>query len=149
MRSAAAICAGLLCLWLWVPAFAIDDEAPLQDPAQRALYDSLVHEVRCLVCQNQTVGDSTAPLAADLRREIRRMVEEGKTEEQIKSFLLERYGDFVLYRPRVQGNTLALWAAPAILLLIGVITLFRVTRRRSRLPADVDADAQSPEQGAG
>lgn len=148
MRIRAAV-AGGLCLWVWVSALAIDSDAPLADPAQRALYDSLVHEVRCLVCQNQTIGDSTAPLAADLRREIRRMVEEGRGEDEIKTFLLERYGDFVLYRPRVQGSTLALWAAPVVLLLIGAITLLRVTQRRAQLPADIDADVQSPDQGTG
>lgn len=130
----------LLCLLLPALLGAIDSEPPLANPAQRQLYDSLVHEVRCLVCQNQTIGDSTAPLAADLRREIRRMVEEGHSEAEIKNFLLERYGDFVLYRPRMQPATLLLWAAPVLLLLIGGMTLWRVTRRRAGLPADVDAD---------
>jgi cytochrome c-type biogenesis protein CcmH len=129
-------------VWLLLgsAAVAIDAEAPLEDPAQRQLYDSLVHEVRCLVCQNQTIGDSTAPLAADLRREIRRMVEQGRSESEIKSFLLERYGDFVLYRPRLQGSTWLLWVAPLLLLLVGGVTLLRITRRRAKLPADVDAD---------
>ena len=130
------------------PACAIDAEAPPADPAQRQLYDSLVHEVRCLVCQNQTIGDSTAPLAADLRREIRRMVEEGRSESEIKAFLLDRYGDFVLYRPRVQATTVLLWVAPLALLLIGAITLLRVTRRRARLPADVDADVPTADTGS-
>ena len=81
-------------------AGAIDTEAPIDDPAKEALYEDLIHEVRCLVCQNQSIGDSTAPLAADLRREIHRLVIEGRSEADIKSFLLERYGDFVLYRPQ-------------------------------------------------
>jgi cytochrome c-type biogenesis protein CcmH len=127
-------------LLLGSAAVAIDAEAPIEDPVQRQLYDSLVHEVRCLVCQNQTIGDSTAPLAADLRREIRRMVEQGRSESEIKSFLLERYGDFVLYRPRLQGSTWLLWVAPLLLLLVGGVTLLRITRRRAKLPADVDAD---------
>lgn len=82
------------------PASAIATEESLADPAQQAAYEHLTNEVRCLVCQNQTIADSTAPLAVDLRREIRRMLEAGQSEEQIKTFLLERYGDFVLYRPR-------------------------------------------------
>jgi len=137
-RYAAAIAlAGLLA---FAQSGAIDTEAPIEDPSKAALYDKLVQEVRCLVCQNQTVGDSTAPLAADLRREIRRLVLDGQSEEQIKVFLLERYGDFVLYRPRFQASTLVLWAAPLALLLLGVVTLGVILRRRASLPADVDAD---------
>jgi cytochrome c-type biogenesis protein CcmH len=121
-------------------ATAIDSEAPIADPARQELYEELIHEVRCLVCQNQTIGDSTAPLAADLRREIRRMVVEGRSEDDIKSFLLDRYGDFVLYRPRFQETTALLWLAPALLLAIGALTLGLIVRRRAVLPSDVDAD---------
>jgi cytochrome c-type biogenesis protein CcmH len=126
---------------------AIDAEGPPADPAQARLYDELIHEVRCLVCQNQTIGDSTAPLAADLRREIRRMVVEGRTEAEVEQFLLERYGDFVLYQPRFGGATALLWLAPALLLAIGGIVLARVVARRRGLPADRDADI--PESGPG
>lgn len=139
MRSTFA----LLCLWAIVaipPAWAVDAEPPIEDPGEKALYDELLHEVRCLVCQNQAVGDSTAPLAADLRREIRRMVLEGKSESDIKTFLLERYGDFILYRPQFKATTALLWLAPLLLLLIGAVALGRVLRRRAELPADVDAD---------
>lgn len=125
-------------------AQAIDTEPPLPDPVQRERYDQLVHEVRCLVCQNQTIGDSTAPLAADLRREIRRMVSEGRGEGEIKTFLIDRYGDFVLYRPRFQRTTLLLWLAPALLVAIGAVAMIRIVRRRARLPADVDADETAP-----
>lgn len=129
------------------PARAIDPEGPIEDPEQAVLYEQLIHEVRCLVCQNQTVGDSTAPLAADLRREIRRLVTEGRTEEEIKSFLLDRYGDFVLYRPRFQATTAVLWLAPVLLLLVGGLTLARILRRRAVMPSDVDAD--EPGRGDG
>jgi cytochrome c-type biogenesis protein CcmH len=132
----------LLLAALLVPAvtWGIAAEEPIADPEREQLYQQLIHEVRCLVCQNQTIGDSTAPLAADLRREIRRKVVEGSSEDDIKTFLLERYGDFVLYRPRLQSTTAVLWAAPVLLLLIGMLTLQRVLRRRSSLPSDVDAD---------
>lgn len=121
-------------------AFAIDTEAPLADERQEQIYQKLIHEVRCLVCQNQTIGDSTAPLAADLRREIHRMVAEGRSEADIEAFLLERYGDFVLYRPRFQVTTVLLWAAPLLLVVIGAVALGRAIRRRAALPIDVDAD---------
>jgi cytochrome c-type biogenesis protein CcmH len=121
---------------------AIDSEDALPDPAAAALYERLVSEVRCLVCQNQTVADSSAPLAADLRREIRRMVEEGRTAEEIETFLVERYGDFVLYKPRFIGPTALLWGAPLLLVVGGAIMLGFVLRRRRSLPTDHDADEE-------
>jgi cytochrome c-type biogenesis protein CcmH len=133
-----------------LPARAIAPEEALADPAQQAAYEHLTNEVRCLVCQNQTIADSTAPLAVDLRREIRRMLEAGQSEEQIKTFLLERYGDFVLYRPRWQTNTAMLWLAPGLLLLIGAAALWRIISRRTALPIPAedypkeDGDPPSP-----
>jgi cytochrome c-type biogenesis protein CcmH len=136
-----AAAAGVL---LALNAWAIDPEPVMEDPGRQALYDRLTHEVRCLVCQNQTVADSTAPLAADLRREIRTMVVEGKSEGEIKTFLLDRYGDFVLYKPQFKVTTALLWLAPALLLVIGAITLGMVLRRRASLPSDQDADENPP-----
>ncbi len=136
------LCAICVCL-LPLAATGIDTEAKLTNPAQLELYEGLIEEVRCLVCQNQTIGDSNAPLASDLRREIREMVAAGKTEEDIKQFLTERYGDFVLYRPRYGGPALLLWVAPAILLLIGVAMLARSLRRRSGLPLASESHDES------
>ncbi len=124
----------LLLLMLPLQAGAIDADAPIADEEQRLLYEDLIAEVRCLVCQNQTIGDSTAPLAADLRREIRGMVESGQSEGQIKDFLTERYGEFVLYRPRYTGSTAVLWIAPGALVLLGGVALWRVVRKRASLP---------------
>lgn len=115
-------------------AFGIDADERLADPEQAALYERLVDEVRCLVCQNQTIGDSSAPLAADLRREIREQVAAGRTEAEIKTFLTDRYGDFVLYRPRFAGPALILWLAPGILLAGGAWIFVRSLRRRAKLP---------------
>lgn len=121
-----------------LPAGAIDTDPKLADPVQQATYERLTSEVRCLVCQNQTIGDSSAPLAADLRREIRQLVESGRSEEEIKVFLLERYGDFVLYKPRFKASTAALWLAPVLLLLAGGLGLGRILRRRAALPVPAD-----------
>ncbi len=140
--------AGLVLVLLAAGAWAIDPEPVLADATRQALYERLTHEVRCLVCQNQTVADSTAPLAADLRREIHAMVAAGKDEEEIKVFLLDRYGDFILYKPRFQASTALLWLAPVLLLLAGMITLALVVRRRAALPSDQDAD-ENPSAGAG
>lgn len=131
----------LLCgLLLANAAVAVDSETPIKDPQRQALYEEIIHEVRCLVCQNETIADSTAPLAADLRREIRGMVVEGQSEDQIKTFLLNRYGDFVLYRPRFKESTALLWLAPVLLVALGALTLGLILRRRAGLPSDVDAD---------
>jgi len=121
-------------------AHAIDADTPIADREKAALYERLTEEVRCLVCQNQTVADSTAPLAADLRREIRKMVESGRSESEIKQFLTERYGDFVLYKPRFSGLSLLLWLAPVLLAFIGSWTLWRILRRRTALPVTTEEE---------
>jgi cytochrome c-type biogenesis protein CcmH len=115
-------------------AFAIDTELAFEDPEMQARYEHIIGEVRCLKCQNQTLKDSNAFLAADLRREIRRMIEEGLTDDEIYDFLVERYGDFALYNPRPTGKTLVLWIGPAVFLLVGAFVLFNIVRRRSAMP---------------
>jgi cytochrome c-type biogenesis protein CcmH len=117
-------------------AGAIGPEPAFEDPALEAEYQALIREVRCLVCQNQTIADSTAPLAADLRREIRELMANGASREDVVRFLVDRYGDFVLYRPPVQPTTWVLWAAPAVLSLLGLLVFARTVRRRLRQPID-------------
>ena len=132
---------GLLCmagLLLASTTWAIDTGQAFDDPELQARYEKLIEEVRCLKCQNQSIKDSNAFLAGDLRREIRRMISEGMTDDEIKDFLVVRYGDFALYRPRMSGKTLFLWIAPFALLLVGAYALFRVVRRRTALPIDDD-----------
>ena len=87
-------------------------------PEQEALYQSIVHEVRCLVCQNQSIAESNAELAKDLRIEIANQIKDGKTEQDIKNFLLNRYGDFVLYEPSFNKKTVFLWLSPLLLLFL-------------------------------
>jgi cytochrome c-type biogenesis protein CcmH len=112
-------------------ALAIDTEQAFDDPAMNERYRTLIREVRCLVCQNETIADSNAPLAADLRREIRNLMAEGATDREITAFLVARYGDFVLFRPPVQPNTWALWGAPFILLAIGGVVFVRILKSRA------------------
>jgi cytochrome c-type biogenesis protein CcmH len=102
---------------------------------QQERFKHLTEELRCLVCQNQNLADSDAPLAHDLRDEIFNMMQLGKTDDEIKSFLVERYGDFVLYRPPVKGNTLILWLAPGLILLIGAVVIAVSVSKRKRLLA--------------
>ncbi|MCH8335580.1 MAG: cytochrome c-type biogenesis protein CcmH [Proteobacteria bacterium] len=126
-------------LLISLTASAIDTGAAFEDPEMQARYENLISEVRCLVCQNQTIKDSNVFLAADLRREIRRMMTEGMTDAEIADFLVARYGDFVLYNPRKSGRTLILWITPAMLLGIGAFVIVRVVRDRMKMPIDDDA----------
>ena len=125
-------------------ALAIDTEKAFADPALQARYEHINRELRCLVCQNQTIADSNATLAQDLRREVREMIADGKSDDEIREFMIERYGDFVLYRPRMTGITLLLWATPVLLLLLGTFIGIRYVRRQAAL---ADADSDSPEAG--
>jgi cytochrome c-type biogenesis protein CcmH len=120
---------------------AAQEPLGFDDPAQEARYKALTEELRCTVCQNQNLADSDAPLAQDLRKEIHKMMTAGRSDAEIKTFLVERYGDFVLYRPPMQGNTLALWAIPGVLLFGGaVVVLFVVRGRNRRLAAQRQRD---------
>ena len=122
---AALLLAGVL------PAFAIDSEAPFQDSALQARYDALIHGFRCLVCQNETIADSDADLAADLRRQVHGMVAAGKSDTQIRAYLVDRYGNFVLYKPPLQASTWLLWSGPFVLLVICFAVLVRILKRRA------------------
>ena len=135
MNRYAVIC--LLAL-ISFPALAIDTGQAFDDPELQARYEKIIAEVRCLKCQNQSIKDSNVFLAADLRREIRNLIAEGKTDAEIAEFLVTRYGEFALYRPRVTGKTLILWLAPGLLLLGGLIVLWRVLQRRMSMPIDDD-----------
>lgn len=135
-------CIALLLLLSATAALSIDADKAFDDPELQARYEALIEEVRCLKCQNQSIKDSNAFLAADLRREIRRLLEEGKTNAEIYDFLVTRYGDFALYRPRFGGKTLVLWIAPAALLLVGAFMIGRIVRRRMALPIDDGAETE-------
>lgn len=134
-----------LALTLLAPAaIAIDTGEAFDDPVLQARYEKIISEVRCVTCQNQTIRDSNAFIAADLRREIRRLISEGKSDAEVTDFLVTRYGDFVLYRPRLAGKTLFLWIAPFFLILVGGVAIFRVVRHRMTLPIDDDAIEEGP-----
>lgn len=126
---------------LLLGASAVAQEPPrFDDPVQEQRYKDLTEELRCTVCQNQNLADSDAQLARDLRDEIYDMMVAGRSDDEIKTFMVERYGDFVLYRPPVQGNTFALWAIPGVLLLIGAIAVVFVVRGRNRRLAAARAE---------
>jgi cytochrome c-type biogenesis protein CcmH len=138
LRSA---CLALL-LGAAIPALAIDYEKAFDDPAMQARYEHINRELRCLVCQNQTIADSNATLAQDLRREVREMLVAGKTDDEIRTFMIERYGDFVLYMPRMTPVNYLLWAAPVLLLLLGTFVGIRYIRAQA-----AKTDEEGPEAG--
>lgn len=105
-------------------------------------YKKLISELRCLVCQNQNIADSNAALAQDLRRQVYEMIQQGKSEQDVKDYMLARYGDFVLYNPPLQAKTVLLWAGPIILLIIGLSLLYFYARRRNKEPEVVLSDNQ-------
>ena len=129
-------------------ASAVDTEPPLPDPDQQARYEGLIHELRCLQCRSQTLADSDVSLAADLRREVRRLIAEGKSDSEVKAFLTARYGDYVLFRPPLNQRTWILWLAPALLLVGGGLIAWRVVRHRTTLvpsdPEELDGGNKQP-----
>jgi cytochrome c-type biogenesis protein CcmH len=120
------------------PAFAKEAAPAAADPAAEARLMTLSSELRCLVCQNQTIADSNADLAVDLRNEIREKIQGGMSDAEIKDFMVARYGDFVLYRPPVKAITLLLWGGPFMLLAVGGGILFFNLRRRRQAVAEAE-----------
>ena len=132
----ARFCAALFA-WLVIFGACAKDAPPASaDPALEARMLAITAELRCLVCQNQTIADSHADLAVDLREQVREMLGKGRSDAEIVKYMTDRYGDFVLYRPPVKPTTLVLWYGPGVLLVGGLATLIIVLRRRSRLGDD-------------
>jgi cytochrome c-type biogenesis protein CcmH len=134
-----------------LPARAADAAPAAANPALEARMLRITAELRCLVCQNQTIADSHADLAIDLRQQVRELLDKGKTDAEIIAYMTDRYGDFVLYRPPFKPATALLWVGPAVLMVGGILVLGLVLRRRARLSADrfepdpdLDGDAADP-----
>lgn len=117
----------------FLPAVQAQVARPIEDPAIEARMKHLTKELRCLVCQNETLADSQAPLAEDLRREIREQIKAGKSDQEILAYATQRYGDFVLYNPPVKATTYLLWFGPFVLLISGTVLLYRYVKRRREL----------------
>ena len=132
-RLALALTVLLACGAAFAQPRDVQEPLTFDTPEQEARFKHLTEELRCTVCQNQSLADSDAPLAHDLREQLHELLMAGQTDEEIKSFLVDRYGDFVLYRPPVQGNTLILWVAPIVLLLIGFGVVYGVVRQRRKM----------------
>lgn len=119
-------------------ALAVDNTPPFADPQMQQRYLALTHEFRCVQCQNEALADSNVSLAADLRLEVHDLIQQGKTDDEIRDYLVARYGEFILFRPRMNLRNAWLWAAPGVLLLGGLVIAVRVIRRRAQLPITDD-----------
>ena len=139
MRSGVLL---VLLLLAPVPMQATIDAYPFPDETLERRYDALIAELRCPQCLNTNLAGSDAMIARDLRREVHRMLLEGRTDQEILTFMYERYGDFILYRPRVSGATLALWFGPLFLGLIAALIWWRVARS-PEVAAEISADEQA------
>jgi cytochrome c-type biogenesis protein CcmH len=120
----------LLLVFLSAPIAAKEAAPAAADPVLEKRVMTLAEELRCLVCQNQTLAESNAPLAEDLRNQVREKMRQGKSDAEVVAFLVERYGDFVLYRPPLKATTILLWFGPLLLLAVGFAVLMRRVRRR-------------------
>jgi len=138
--------------WAWLLALSI---LATGTPAKEALPNAddpqierrllaLTADLRCVVCQNESLAESRAPLAKDLRQEVRDLMRQGRSDREVVAYLTDRYGDFVLYRPRMTAGNFLLWAAPVLLLAIGIFAVVRVVRRRA---AETDTEPAGPEAG--
>lgn len=139
----AVIVALLLTLTLQL-AHAFDTAPAFEDPQMQRRYDHLIRELRCLQCRNYSIADSDVSLAADMRRKVRELMAEGKSDQEIKQYMAERFGDYVLYNPPITPRTWLLWSAPVLFVLMGAAAAIAVIRRKARLPQDdsaIDPDA--------
>lgn len=134
----------LLALVMAQVAFAIDPTT-IPDPAQQERYQRLTHELRCMQCLNQSIADSPVELAGELRQQVREMVMAGKSDDEIRDYMVARYGEFILFRPKFSARNLWLWLAPGVFLIIGAGIAVHIIRQRSAL---VDQDDQPVEEDA-
>ncbi len=121
----------------------MDANGQIEDHALQARFERITHELRCLVCQNESIADSNVELAGDLRRQVREMLIAGRSDDAIFGFMTDRYGEFVRFSPPLEPKTLLIWGAPFIVLLLGGAIIYRVARQRSRMPLD-DEPASGP-----
>lgn len=133
------LCLLMACLWL-VPAWAIDP-LPFESPAQEARFQALTADLRCVLCQNQSLADSNAPIAQDLRKQVFEQMQAGQSDEEIKAYLVDRYGDFVLYDPPFNTQNALLWLLPGLIVLFGTWMLWRHIKQRSTQQRTVKHDS--------
>src|ERR1700681_3053790 len=148
MKHVGLLILGLVCLVAAMGAVIAKEAQPNEDPKIEQRMKALTEQLRCLVCQNETLADSRADLAEDLRRQIREQMRAGKSDQEILAFLTDRYGDFVLYKPPVKRTTYLLWFGPFILLIGGTLVLYRYLKHRRELIQDKPLTAAERKRAA-
>lgn len=147
VRRLAPLCAALA-LMLCATAHAIDATPPFEDPVLQQRYIALIHELRCLKCQGENIADTPALFAQDVRRQVREMIAAGRSDQEIRDYLVERYGEIILLRPAFNARNAWLWISPGLFLVLGGIVAWRIVSQRRRLlaedtaPVDDDEDAE-------
>ncbi|PUA26421.1 MAG: cytochrome c-type biogenesis protein CcmH [Cellvibrio sp. 79] len=126
--------------------FAAIEVHEFDNEVDRQRYQTFIDEMRCPKCQNQNLAGTNSPVAMDLRRELELMIKDGKSDQEIVSFMVERYGEFILYRPRLTPATMLLWSAPVLLLVFGALLLLLIVRKRRRLATEVDTGLSQQER---
>lgn len=142
LRALPGLCL-LLCAQL---GFAAIDAHEFKSEVDRKRYQSFIDEMRCPKCQNQNLSGSDSPIAMDLRNELYLMIEAGKSDQEITQFMVERYGEFILYRPRLSPATILLWAAPVLLLALGALLLLLIVRKRRRMEVEAASGLSQQER---
>lgn len=142
MKRFVAVC--LLAATSSQVALAIDP-ARLQDPVQQQRYEALIHELRCLQCQGETIADTPAQFAVDIRRQVREMVQSGSSDQEVRQYMVDRYGQIILLKPQWSLANAWLWLAPALLLIGGVVVAWRVLGKRRELLATDDSEVSDEE----
>jgi len=137
-------CIGLLLISL--SSFSAIEVHEFDNDVDRKRYQTFIDEMRCPKCQNQNLAGTNSPIAMDLRRELELMIKDGKSDKEIVDFMVERYGEFILYRPRLSPATILLWGAPVFLLISGVIMLLLIVRKRRRIDVETNTGLSSAEQ---
>ena len=133
------------CLWSLV-AQAVIETYEFDSPVLRERYQQFTEELRCPKCQNQNLSGSNSPIAKDLRRELHKLLHDGYSDQQITDYMVDRYGEFVLYRPRVNEHTVILWVAPAVLLLLAALVVFLIVRKQAGVKAAPEASLSKEQQ---
>ena len=144
LRGAVLALIGALLVGVSLPSAAFDIEA-MPTPAMQKRYDAMIHELRCMQCQNQSIADSPVGLAEDLRRDVREQIIAGKTDAEIRASMVERYGNVILFRPPFQSSTAWVWLLPILLLILGVFVAVRIVRKRASMVAGDDSVVDTDE----
>jgi cytochrome c-type biogenesis protein CcmH len=140
--AATLCCVLLIAIVCSGSAFGLDANGQLEDHVLQSRFENITKQLRCLVCQNESIADSNVELAGDLRRQVREMLSAGKSDEAIFDYMTARYGEFIRFSPPLEGKTVLIWGAPFIMVVLGAFIVFRVSRQRSRMPLD-DGPADS------